>query len=104
MHLEFYKKDVPSGMWTPWNHLVSMMKKEFQEVIQIAQKTVVTPHVQRQAQMSQMMTQQADARPQADISSVARCSGAEPDRRIDRYDVSDLEPTTDELGRKRKRA
>ena len=55
---------------------------------------------------SQQGPEQAEARPREDSSSVARRSDADLDRcsAVARYDVTDLEPTTDELERKRKRA
>ena len=47
------RENVPRGVRTPWK-LFDVMK--FQEEIKVAQKTAVTPQVQRQAQMAQTMT------------------------------------------------
>ena len=68
----------------------------FQEEIKVAQKTAVTPQVQKVStdgpdDNSQQGPEHTEARPRADSSSVVGCNDA------------DLEPTTDELDRERKR-
>ena len=77
------RENVPDKMRTSWK-LFDVTK--FQDEIKIAQKTAATPHVPREAQMTQTMTSNKvptfDARPRADSSAVASLN------------VADLEPAS----------
>ena len=81
----------------PGKLLVDVMSKSFRKRTRFAQKTAVDSTSAKTSTYdpddnSQQGPENADARPRADSSSVAGCNDA------------DLEPTTDELERKRKRA
>ena len=71
-------------------------------MIEVAQKTAMIG-TDYPDDDSQQGPEQTDARPRTDSSSVARRSDADLDRcsAVARYDVADLEPTTDELGREK---
>ena len=78
LHLEFYKRNVPGGMRTPWDTSCQCDDEEFQEMIKVAQKTVVTHKCQDRYRIQTMthskVQNMVDARPRADSSAVARCN------------------------------